>query len=110
MGEYDSLISLLVNTAMPAMVTGFGGWFFARRKYNSEVDNSIIENMQKALDFYRKLSDDTQTRLDNVLKLNEKQSNEISMLCNKVSDLALFICMDKKCSKRIKSIDGKEIV
>lgn len=44
---------------------------FARKKYNSEVDNNLIENMQKSLEFYKKLSDDNKKMLDEVLNRNE---------------------------------------
>ena len=29
------------------VISGWTSWFFARRKYNSEVDNNLIENMQQ---------------------------------------------------------------
>ena len=50
------------------VISGWTSWFFARRKYNSEVDNNLIENMQQSLEFYKKLSDDNKNRLDEVLK------------------------------------------
>ena len=52
------------------VISGWTSWFFARRKYNSEVDNNLIENMQQSLEFYKKLSDDNENRLDEVLKRN----------------------------------------
>ena len=33
--------------------SGFSAWFFARKKYNSEVDNNLIRNMKDSLEFYK---------------------------------------------------------
>lgn len=30
---------------LSTIVSGWTSWFFARKKYNSEVDNNLIENM-----------------------------------------------------------------
>ena len=53
------------------IISGWATWFFTRKKYNSEVDNNLIQNMKESLDFYRKLSDDNRERLEEVLKRNE---------------------------------------
>ena len=45
------------------IISGLATWFFTRKKYNSEVDNNLIQNMKESLDFYRKLSDDNRERL-----------------------------------------------
>lgn len=39
-------------------------WFFTRRKYNSEVDNTLIDNMRESLEFYKSICDDNKARLD----------------------------------------------
>ena len=52
------------------ITSGWVSWFFARKKYNSEVDNQVIINMQKALEFYQHLSDDNTDRLAKVLAQN----------------------------------------
>lgn len=46
------------------IVTGWTSWFFARKKYNSEVDQNVIKNMSDSLEFYKSLSDDNKSRLD----------------------------------------------
>ena len=55
-------------------------WFFTRKKYNSEVDNNLIQNMKASLDFYKQLSDDNKERLEEVLKRNDKLEEEIHKL------------------------------
>ena len=47
-------------------------WFFARKKYNTEVDSNIIRNLQESLEFYKRLVDDNNKRLEDVLKRNEE--------------------------------------
>lgn len=38
------IIIALIGVAS-TFISGFSGWFFARKKYNSEVDNNLIANM-----------------------------------------------------------------
>lgn len=54
------------------IVSGWTSWVFARKKYNSEVDNQLIANMKESLDFYKQLSDDNKERLDQVLTQNKE--------------------------------------
>lgn len=56
----------VATSAISAIVT----WILARKKYNSEVDGNLIENMKKSLEFYKELSDDNKTRLDKALEDN----------------------------------------
>ena len=44
------------------IVSGWTSWFFARNKYDSEVDSNLISNMKESLDFYEKLSTDNRER------------------------------------------------
>ena len=48
------------------IVSGWTSWFFARKKYNSEVDLNLVEKMEKSLEFYRSLSDDNRARLEEI--------------------------------------------
>lgn len=70
-GTFDVII-----TGVAGLITTFVGawvsWFFARKKYNSEVDNQLITNMKESLDFYRQLSDDNKQRLTEVLEQNNQ--------------------------------------
>ena len=49
----------------------------ARKKYNSEVDHNLIENMENSLEFYKKLSDDNRTRLEEMAERNKTLEAEI---------------------------------
>lgn len=87
------------------VISGWTSWFFARRKYNSEVDNNLIENMQQSLEFYKKLSDDNKNRLDEVLKRNEELEQEIGDLRKQMFSLVNSICTDLTCQLRKRNLN-----
>lgn len=87
------------------VISGWTSWFFARRKYNSEVDNNLIENMQQSLEFYKKLSDDNENRLDEVLKRNAELEQEIRDLRKQVFSLMNTICTDLTCQLRKRNLN-----
>lgn len=86
------------------VISGWTSWFFARRKYNSEVDNNLIENMQQSLEFYKKLSDDNKNRLDEVLKRNAELEQEIKDLRKQMFSLMNSICIDLTCQLRKRNL------
>lgn len=88
-----------------AVISGWTSWFFARRKYNSEVDNNLIENMQQSLEFYKKLSDDNKNRLDEVLERNAELEQEIRDLRKQMFSLMNSICTDLTCQLRKKNLN-----
>ena len=87
------------------VISGWTSWFFARRKYNSEVDNNLIENMQQSLEFYKKLSDDNKSRLDEVLERNAELEQEIRDLRKQMFSLMHSICTDLTCQLRKRSLN-----
>ena len=97
--------SVLV-TALIGVVTTFSSslitWFFTRRKYNSEVDNNLIQNMQSSLEFYQKLSDDNRERLEEVLKRNDDLDAEVKELRNQVFNMMGSICLNLTCTSRVR--------
>lgn len=97
--ELDVLITGAVGV-VSSIISAWTSWFFARKKYNSEVDNSLIENMQNSLNFYKKLSDDNRERLDDVLKRNEDLEKEVKELKKQMFNLMSSICVDLTCQVR----------
>lgn len=87
------------------VISGWTSWFFARRKYNSEVDNNLIENMQQSLEFYKKLSDDNKNRLDEVLKRNAELKQEIRDLRKQMFSIMNSICTDLTCQLRKRNLN-----
>lgn len=96
-------IITVCTTTIGSLVT----WFLARRKYNSEVDNNLIENMSKSLEFYKSICDDTKARLDEILKMNseleiknEKLEKEVKELKNQMINFMAQICLNMTCELR----------
>lgn len=85
---------------LSTIISSWVSWFLTRRKYNSEVDNNLIKNMQDSLEFYKKLSDDNKSRLDEVLKRNENLEEEVKELRQQVMGLMTSICTDLSCQIR----------
>lgn len=100
-------------------------WFLARRKYNAEVDNSVISGLKEALEIYKQISDDNKDRIkENQVKLKEvldenlQLKSELTILKAQVELMLRYNCMRANCPKRItnsddvikKTIDDKEYV
>ena len=89
------------------IVSGWTSYFFTRRKYNTEVDNNLIENMKKSLEFYDRLSDNNRERLEEVLRRNESLEErnrilekEVAELKTQMLNLMGSICVDLTCQVR----------
>lgn len=92
------------------IVSGWVSWVQARKKYNSEVDHNLIENMEHSLEFYKKLSDDNRNRLEQLTEKNdvlEKKNTELELeiqeLKKQVFNLTVNLCMDLTSTE-----DGKK--
>ena len=72
MGENLAVLITGGIGVITTIVSGWTSWFFARKKYNSEVDSQVIANMKESLDFYKSLSDDNKERLTQVLEQNRE--------------------------------------
>lgn len=84
-----------------SIVSSWTAWFFARKKYNSEVDLNLVEKMEKSLEFYRSLSDDNRTRLEEITERNNELEKEVQELRKQVLNLTMNICMDLTCAHRV---------
>lgn len=107
----DVIITGVVGL-ISSIVSGVVSWLTAKKKYNAEVDSTIIENLQKSLEFYEKLVNDNTRRLEDVLKRNEdlEKRNQaleekITNLSNQVFTLMTEICLDFSCQRRVRKPD-----
>lgn len=89
MWEHISTMVVAGIGVLATVVSGWTSWFFARKKYNSEVDNNVIENMHESLEFYKKLSDDNKARLDLLVAQNAELQKKVLDLTNQVAELKL---------------------
>lgn len=81
------MTGIIISSICGVVATGvssFLTWFFSKKKYNSEVEGSNIQNMKESLEFYIKLSDDTNNRL---AKEIEEHNNEVKALKQENADL-----------------------
>lgn len=81
----------IIGGVIATIVSGFSSWFFAKRKYNAEVDNNLISNMQDSLEFYKALADDNKRRLEDVLQENADLRKEVGELREQVSHLTIIL-------------------
>ena len=101
-------ISILITGGvglLTTIISSWTTWFFARRKYNSEVDSNLINNMKESLDFYEKLSTDNRERLEEVLKRNAELEQEVGELRKQLFNLMSSICTDLTCQLRKKNLN-----
>ena len=92
----------VLTSTISSLVT----WLLAKKKYNAEVDNNVIQNMQQSLQFYKELSDDTKERLAEVLEKNQKLEDDVEELRKQMLNLTIKICLDLSCKHRI--LENKE--
>ena len=85
---------------LTTLISGWTSWFFARKKYNSEVDGNLIANMKESLEFYKQLSDDNKKRLDETLKRSDYLEEEVKELRKQVLNLMTIMCTDLSCQLR----------
>lgn len=92
---------------LTSIISSWTTWFFARKKYNSEVDLNLVEKMEKSLEFYKSLSDDNKNRLEEITERNNELEKEVQELRKQVLNLTMNICMDLTCSHRIRETTRK---
>lgn len=106
------MIDVIITGAIglvTTIVSGTVSWLSAKRKYNAEVDSTLIQNLQNSLDFYKNLVDDNARRLDDVLERNKDLEKRNQVLEEKVNNLSsqMFtlmaeICLDFSCQRRVR--------
>ena len=100
----DVIITGIIGI-ITTIVGSWASWFFARKKYDSEVDSNLINNMKESLEFYEKLSSDNRERLEEVLKRNSELQQEISELRKQMFNLMSSICTDLTCQLRKRNLN-----
>lgn len=63
-----------------AIIAGFVGWFFTRRKQNADATTTEIENGSKVVDLYKSALDDLPTRFEEKYKHLEEMSIKVEQL------------------------------
>lgn len=71
---------------LATVITGFGGWFFGRKKANVDVEGVQIENFDKGLLYYQKLVDDLGVRLERSITALQKSEVEKQEVIQKFTE------------------------
>lgn len=112
-------MEILITGAVGLLTTTIGSivtWILAKRKYNSEVDHNVIDNMRESLEFYEKLSNDNKARLTEALQENKKLREDLNKVLienqdlrrdmdnikNQMIKLTTSICYDLSCKIRMR--------
>ena len=82
------------------IVSGWTPWFFARKKYNTEVDSNEIENLKKSLEFYESIVKDNNKKLQFYIDLAENNRIEVYRLKGVIHRLLNNSCLDNGCINR----------
>lgn len=82
------------------ITSGWTSWFFARKKYNTEVDSNEIENLKKSLEFYESIVKDNNKKLQFYIDLAENNRIEVYRLKGVIHRLLNNSCLDNGCIKR----------
>lgn len=82
------------------LASGFGGWFFGRKKSAAEVEASQIENAEKLLNYYKNLVDDLGQRLEAAIKKFNDAEKVIHELEERIDALTEEL-------KKYKQLNGK---
>lgn len=87
----NNTIIAILGGVISTIISSFASWFFAKRKYNAEVDNHLITNMQESLDFYKALADDNKIRLESVLQENAELRKEVDEMRSQLIKLTTLL-------------------
>ncbi|MPS74016.1 MAG: cell wall anchor protein [Chryseobacterium sp.] len=103
-----------IGVFLASMATGFGGWFFGRKKANAEAETSQIENAEKLLNYYKNIVDDLGGRLEvaieNLQKSEAEKQEAIRQLNEARSQMLVFEKTVEKLTeeiKKYKQLNGK---
>ena len=96
-------VGILITGAVglvTTVVSGWTSWFFARKKYNTEVDSNEIENLKKSLEFYESIVKDNNKKLQFYIDLAEDNRIEVYRLKGVIHRLLNNSCLDANCLNR----------
>lgn len=85
---------------LTTIVSSWASYFFARRKYNTEVDSKEIENLKESLKFYEEIVKDNNKKLQFYINLAENNRIEVYRLKGVIHRLLNNSCLDNGCVQR----------
>ncbi|SIT25660.1 hypothetical protein SAMN05421786_11550 [Chryseobacterium ureilyticum] len=114
MDDMKNIITDSLGVLLTALATGFGGWFFGRKKANAEAETSQIDNAEKALEYYKRIVDDLGVRLEKAIENLQKSEIEKQEVIIKFTEATQTIHeLEKKVDRlteelqKYKQLNGK---
>ena len=112
----ETIIVAIVGLFTSALSSWFS-WVLSKKKYNSEVKSSELDNLKKSLEFYESIVNDNNKKLTFYIKLAEDNRVEVYRLKGTIFNILNAACLNKGCSERqfyteeeIKNIIGETYV
>ncbi|UDQ54986.1 hypothetical protein LJF28_04790 [Chryseobacterium indologenes] len=103
-----------IGVLLTTLATGFGAWFFSRKKSKAEVETSQIENAEKLLEYYKLFADDLGQRLEKAIENLQKSEIEKQEVIKRFTEATDTIHeLEKKVEnlteelKKYKQLNGK---
>lgn len=82
------------------IVSGLTSWFFARKKYNTEVTAGELANLKEAFETYKNIENYNKKLLKQNNEKLDKMTTEVYRLRQIVLKLLDTSCLDSTCIKR----------
>ena len=87
----SELLITIVTAVISSAASGWAGWFFARRKYNAEVDSNDLQNLRDRVQVVNDIIATLKTELDRINDENQKLRDENDLMDRKITNLTTII-------------------
>lgn len=99
----------VILTALIGVLTNLGTWYAARRKNNAEVQANELDNVNKAVGYYREMLDDFAERYKKAIEELEATKAELEQLEERFTKLAAENRALIQELKKYKQLNGKTV-
>jgi len=87
----SELLITIVTAVISSAASGWAGWFFARRKYNAEVESNDLQNLRDRVQVVNDIIATLKTELDRINDENQKLRDENDLMDRKITNLTTII-------------------
>lgn len=99
----------VILTALIGIITNLGTWYAARRKNTAEVQANELDNVNKAVKYYREMLDDFAQRYKKAIEELEAAKAELVQLEERFTKLAIENRALIEELKKYKQLNGKTV-
>lgn len=87
----SELLITIVTAVISSAASGWAGWFFARRKYNAEVESNDLQNLRDRVQVVNDIIATLKTELDRINDENQRLRSENDLMDRKITNLTTII-------------------